>query len=183
MKGGTLRLLALAAAIPALLPACEESSKVVISVETPVPLPGVSHIRVFLSNGDATDQLDFPNDDPPTTIMFPTSLAIIIPHARAGRVDIVVEAIDQVANVLGHGLTTAWLSAGGRTDSSAVLIAGPSTCGDGIVVPPEKCDDSNHFSNDDCDFLCNPAPQNRGVAGDGPPADQTAAADASSPDL
>jgi cysteine-rich repeat protein len=154
MTRGMLRLLALATILPALLSACEESSKVVVSVETAVILPEVSHIRVYLSNGDATDQLDFPNEDLPEAIRFPTSLAIIVPHARAGRVDIAIEALDHAANVVGHGVTTASLHPGGRTDSSSVLMAGPSTCGDGRADPPEECDDHNHFSNDDCDFVC-----------------------------
>jgi len=139
---------------------CQQAdSVVVVSVTAATGVGAVTQLRALMSNGGATSVRLYPEQPAATPLLFaaaPITFAVVVPRGRTGTFDIAVDGLSGAATpmVVASGAGRAVLNPGGRADVSVVLLAGPSTCGNGALDPGESCDDDNRFSGDGCDFRC-----------------------------
>jgi cysteine-rich repeat protein len=138
------------------LQGCRQADSVVLlNVEAGANIPQVAALRVTMSTAQSHDTKVFSAQPSTNPVAFPTSLALVIPRSRSGRLDLVVEGLDATAQAtVASGTAQTIIAVGGQVQTSILLLAGPMLCGNGVIDPGEQCDDGNLFSFDSCDFRC-----------------------------
>ncbi len=131
-------------------------SVVVVNVTTEEAALPVTRLRLSLSNGAVKDTKLFPDAGDASTVvlMWPATLALVLPHARGGSLDLAVDGLDAGGVVVAAGSAQTIIVVGGRTTVSLALARHSGACGDGKMGPTEECDDGNRFSGDGCSFVC-----------------------------
>jgi len=153
---GALRLLALLLSPLALAPACggDLDSVVVVQLQGPTTLPAVFRLRATLSNAGTPDSKLFPGVAPSAPIAFPTAFSLTLPHARAGDLDVAIDALGERGDVVANGAARVPIKRGDHAEITVALAAGAPLCGNGNVDAGEDCDDGDRVSNGTCDFRC-----------------------------
>jgi sulfatase modifying factor 1 len=167
MKGKILAALG----VLIVLQGCRQADSVVLlNVEAGTDVAPVGALRVTMSTAQSHDTRVFPAQASPKPVVFPTSLVLVIPRSRSGRLDLVIEGLGATSNgTVASGTAQTIIVVGGRVQKSVTLAAGTMLCGNTVVDPGEQCDDGNLFSLDGCDFRCQlEGPQVDGGAIDGP---------------
>jgi cysteine-rich repeat protein len=139
------------------LAACKEAdSTVLVNISINPDVRPVHSVRVAMSSAQARDTKTYPAKASATALPSGSSLVIILPRSRTGRLDLAVVGIDNAGANVAHGATQATIAVGGSVTAAVVLAAGPSLCGNMALDSGETCDDGNQFSFDGCDFQCQP---------------------------
>lgn len=132
----------------------EPDSTVLVNVSISLDVAPVYSLRVAISAVQAHDIKIYPAQPSATALPSATSLVIILPRARSGRLDLAIDGVDNSGNNVAHGAGRTTIVVGGSATVSVAIAAGPSLCGDGLLTPGEACDDGNRYSFDGCDYLC-----------------------------
>jgi cysteine-rich repeat protein len=138
------------------LQGCRQADSVVLlSVAAGTDIAQVSALRITMSTAQSRDSKVFPVKASAQPVSFPTSLVLVIPRSRSGRLDLVVEGLDVTSQrTVASGTAQVLIAVGGQMQTSVVLTPGPMLCGNGVIDPGESCDDGNLYSFDNCDFRC-----------------------------
>ncbi len=137
--------------------ACSSSdSVVVVNVTAEGAALPVTRLRLSLSSGAVKDTKLFPDAGDASTmvLVWPATLALVLPRARTGSLDLAVDGLDAGGVVVAAGSAQTIIVVGGRTTVSVTLARSSGACGDGKMGPTEECDDGNRFSGDGCSFVC-----------------------------
>ncbi len=137
------------------LSACKQSDSVVlVNVSIDSNVQSVYSLRVAMSTAQAQDTKTYSATPSSSPIPASSSLVIVVPRSRTGRLDLAFDGLDYTGTSVSHGTARAVIVVGGTATASVSLVAGASVCGNGGIDPGESCDDGNEFSFDGCDFLC-----------------------------
>jgi cysteine-rich repeat protein len=137
------------------LEGCRQADSVVlVNVDAEAGVSPITSLRVTMSTAKTHDSKVFPAQSAVDPLLFPASLALVIPRSRSGRLDLVVEGLDAATETVASGTAQTVIAVGGQAQADVVLAAGPMLCGNGVIDPGEKCDDGNLVSFDGCDFRC-----------------------------
>ena len=143
----------------------DPDSVVLVHVDGDATLPGIVRLRATLSNAEVSDSKLFPAAAPVQAIALPTAFSITLARARAGDLDIALDALDAQGDIVGNGAARVAIQTGGRAEVTITLAAGATLCGDGHLDPGEACDDGDRITNGTCDFRCRPRAGATGDAG------------------
>jgi len=153
-----LPLLAVVAgiALPCLASSCshEGDSVVYVNVRAGNSFLAAYQLNARLSNGGQHDMKLYPPAAGTSPIEFPTAFTITLPRDRTGSLDIALDALGANGGVVANGAGSNVLAPGAQITIDITLLAGASTCGNGILDAGEQCDDGDRFTNGSCDFQC-----------------------------
>ncbi len=137
------------------LSACKEpDSVVVVNVAINADVQPIYSLQVAMSTAQAHDTKTYPASASKTQMAATASFAVVVSRSRFGELDLALDGLDSAGQPSAHGTAQTKIVVGGTATVSVTLVAGASTCGNGIIDSSEACDDNNQFSFDGCDFRC-----------------------------
>jgi hypothetical protein len=120
------RSLTLALLLPLAAAACgADESLVHVSVAADSSVTGVVQLKVAATNGSDSDVRVYPSAPLTTPMAFPATFALLLPAARAGRLDLRIDALDGSEQPVAEARTAVEIVTGARTNVSVFLQPRP----------------------------------------------------------
>jgi hypothetical protein len=96
---------------------------VVVTVDAPAGLPGITQLNVTFSNGGTSAPASYPATPTATPIVFPTTLSASMPTSRTGSIGVSIDGLDAQGTPIAHGEAGKDLISSGETDITVTLAA------------------------------------------------------------
>ena len=96
---------------------------VVVTVDAPAGLPGITQLNVTFSNGGTSAPASYPATPTATPIVFPTTLSASMPTSRTGSIGVSIDGLNAQGTPIAHGEAGKDLISSGETDITVTLAA------------------------------------------------------------